>query len=393
MNTRLLSAQESENLAVLNAAGIESVPLFLTPTGYEKSICDATDPMRAFFTKHGIHDYSTQGQGPENKIFKQVQFLSESGMRPMKISLYRPVTRRGDPRFWVYGWKDFIDADSVLSFFYDSDFDSLCIVNLSSVNPASPAVQNYLNRHAKQANLISNELLAKLRKLAGTLLPATCNGDTAIGRAIETALGIPMNSSKTPDYKGIELKSKRSLARATRNGLFACVPDWTLSNLKNFRVFLDRFGYRRDTDFQLYCTVSIRKPNSQGLLLSLQDADRFLWENSRKNGNDEQLLVWPLSRLEDRLAIKHRETFWIKADSTRDNGGREMFSVKSVTHTRNPNVPQFSRLLADGSITVDHMIKRCPSGAADEKGPLFKLARGKLPELFLGEPQEYNLIG
>ena len=69
MNTRPLTAKESQNLAVLNAAGIESVPLFLSATGYRKSICDATDPMRAFLLKHSIHD--TIRFAKENFVEKQ----------------------------------------------------------------------------------------------------------------------------------------------------------------------------------------------------------------------------------------------------------------------------------------------------------------------------------
>ena len=45
------------------------------------------------------------------------------------------------------------------------------------------------------------------------------NSDTGIGRTIESLLGIEMNSSKAPDYKGIELKSFRD-ARNNRKGLF-----------------------------------------------------------------------------------------------------------------------------------------------------------------------------
>lgn len=389
MNTRPLTAKESQNLAVLNAAGIESVPLFLTATGYRKAICDATDPMRAFLLKHSIHDYSTQRQGQDNKVTRQIEFLAENGMRFMNMALYRPITKQGDPRFWVHGWKAFVDADNVLAFFFDNG--SLCIANLSTVNLAVPAITAWLNRRIAQSERISKELLSRLYKLAGRPLPATCSGDTAIGRAVETALGIAINSSKNPDYKGIELKVKRERTSANRNGLFTCVPDWTLSNIKDFKTFLNRFGYQRDDAFKLYCTVSTKSPNSQGLLLSLADADRYLWENVRKNGKDERLMVWPLSKLEGRLTSKHKETFWIKADSVRDNSGRELFYLKSVTHTRNPNVPQFSRLLSDGSITLDHLIKRRPSGGVTEKGPQFKLAPNKFSELFLGEPKHYRL--
>jgi hypothetical protein len=389
MNMRPLTAKESQNLAVLNAAGIESVPLFLTATGYRKAICDATDPMRAFLLKHSIHDYSTQRQGPDNKVIRQVHFLAENGLRFMDMAFYRPVTKKGDPRFWVYGWKAFVDADNVLAFFFDNG--SLCIANLPTVNLAAPAINTWLTRRIQQSERISKELLSRLCELARRPLPATCSGDTAIGRAVEAALGIPINSSGNPDYKGIELKAKRERTSAKRNGLFTCVPDWTLSHIKDFKTFLDRFGYQRGDDFKLYCTVSTKAPNPQGLLLSLGDADRFLWENVRKNGSDERLMVWPLSKLEDRLTTKHKETFWIKADSVRDNSGREFFYLKSVTHTRNPNVPQFSRLLSDGSITLDHLIKRTPSGGVKEKGPQFKLAPDKFSELFLGEPKRYRL--
>ena len=40
---------------------------------------------------------------------------------------------------------------------------------------------------------------------------------------------------------------------------------------------------------------------------------------------------------------------------------------------------------------MDHLIKRKPSGGAAEKGPLFKIVRAKIQELFLGDPQEYSL--
>jgi hypothetical protein len=51
-----------------------------------------------------------------------------------------------------------------------------------------------------------------------------------------------MNSSRTPDYKGIELKSARE-NKGTRKGLFAKTPNWELSKFKNRTEILDAFGY------------------------------------------------------------------------------------------------------------------------------------------------------
>lgn len=97
-----------------------------------------------------------------------------------------------------------------------------------------------------------------------------------------------------------------------------------------------------------------------------------------------------MKHLEDRLLEKHRETFWIKARPERLVGS-EYFHLESVVHTRNPNLPQLERLLSDGTVTVDHLIKRKPSGGAQEKGPLFKIVKERIPELFMGIPNRYSL--
>ena len=47
MQTRNLNEKESSNLQALSLYGFESTLLFVTPTGLEKSILDATEPMRA----------------------------------------------------------------------------------------------------------------------------------------------------------------------------------------------------------------------------------------------------------------------------------------------------------------------------------------------------------
>jgi hypothetical protein len=217
--------------------------------------------------------------------------------------------------------------------------------------------------------------------------------DALLRRSIETALGITINSSRKPDYKGIELKYGRSklVSKQTRATLFACVPDWQLSALKSSEAILERFGYARNGDFKLYCSVSTQRANSQGLQLKLDEAVRWLREIAVRT-SEEQVAVWQLNHLEKRLTEKHRETFWIKARAEKRADG-EWFHLQSVTHTRNPNLPQLERMLGDGTVTLDHLIKRLPTGRAHEKGPLFKIDRQRISELFLGAPQSYSLAG
>ena len=92
-------------------------------------------------------------------------------------------------------------------------------------------------------------------------------------------------------------------------------------------------------------------------------------------------VVWGLDTLHNRLLEKHNETFWIAADSiTIEN--KEHFLYKKVEHTKKPIVSQFDILLDQGIITLDHLIKRKPTGSVIEKGPLFKIKPNVLDLLF-----------
>jgi hypothetical protein len=237
---------------------------------------------------------------------------------------------------------------------------------------------------------IALELLLRLRQLAaGAPLRATTKGDTSIGMTIERALGIPPNPSMTPDFKGIELKSNRRNRPKTRSTLFAQVADWNISPLKSSAQIVDTYGYVRNEDTKLYCTLSTQVANSQGLKFELRENDTLLVEFDDKNQLD--IAYWPIELLYRRLLSKHGETFWIKAD-TEMIAGEEYFSLKSVIHTRNPQPEKFLELLKSGMITMDHLIKRKGGiSNAHEKGPLFKIKKQVLHELF-PEPVDYLLI-
>ena len=71
----------------------------------------------------------------------------------------------------------------------------------------------------------------------------------------------------------------------------------------------------------------------------------------------EDVVVWTLLRLHERLAEKHHETFWCDCD-TRYHNGREEFLITTIEHTKNPLIPQFDLLLDQGKITMDWMVKR-----------------------------------
>jgi hypothetical protein len=239
-------------------------------------------------------------------------------------------------------------------------------------------------------------LLGRLENVPGEIaarIKAECEGDITVGRSIESALGIKINSSGKPDYKGIEIKSGRTSVgrgKGTRATLFGCVPDWDLSALKSSRAILEKFGYERGSDFKLYCSVTTQRANSQGLQFEVKEADKWLREFCAREPVEE-VCIWRLDRLHEKLAEKHNETFWVKAKSIQ-SGGNEWFQLESVTHTTRPSLNQFDRLLTDGTVTMDHLSKRDSEGYVTEKGPLFKIDRPRIGELFLGEPRNYSLL-
>jgi hypothetical protein len=398
MNTRPLTEKEAANLVCLNQAGCPSALLFLTATGLEKSILDATEPVRNLLKSAGVHDYASQAQGDAGKRIIPAFLLLDLNKAPIPLSLYRPVTKQGDPRLWFYGLKAHAQSNDICALFINNNTPIL--FNLTQSNLASDLARGtvtfasrFIAQLSQSTSTIAAELLANLRAIANRgFIKAIGQGDTAIGMSIEQALGISANSSRKPDYKGIELKAGRSTingAKRTRTTLFACVPNWELSNAKSSLDILNRFGYQRGDQYKLYCSVSSTTANAQGLLFELDHAKRWLCETFTR-GIPKEVAIWELEKLEQSLLQKHRETFWITAIPHLIKGV-EHFELKTVQHTTNPNLPQLGRMLGDGSITMDHLIKRTPSGRAKEKGPLFKIWPETIPELFLGIPQIYSL--
>ncbi|MBL4703078.1 MAG: MvaI/BcnI restriction endonuclease family protein [Flavobacteriales bacterium] len=247
-------------------------------------------------------------------------------------------------------------------------------------------IRALLKAYVDADSTIADELLNKLKELAVKPFKALRTGDTAIGFTLETLLDIEANSSKLPDYKGIELKAGRG--GKNRSNLFAQVAKWDISPCKKSAEILDNYGYQRDDDFKLYCTVSTQRSNSQGLHFKYDKSTDQLQE---WHDNGELVAIWPGYILRDRLLEKHAETFWIEAESFFIEG-IEHFQLKSVIHTKQPIASQLLPLIESGVITMDHLIKRNgKTNRVSEKGPLFKIDKKNLNLLF-PEPTKYSLV-
>jgi hypothetical protein len=382
---RQLTTLEINRIKLLTEKSVELCLIEPTGTGLEKSIMDATGSVRSYLKVNNIHDYDYQGQGQENKIQISSFLIFSDKLLNSVASLYRPNTKKGDPRIWFKGLGSYSNANDILGII--SFQSNLYVLNITKLDlnkliesKISNPLQDLVNEINQISNQVADELLILLNKIAAKgPVPAMLQADTAIGRTLETLLGININSSKKPDYKGIELKSYRD-KRGNRKNLFAQVPDWNLSKFKSSVEILNAFGYSRGEDFKLYCTVSTIVRNSQGLKLKMDSEIRQLIENSDKSSIGD-FVVWGLETLHKRLLEKHNETFWIAADSITIDG-KEHFQYKKVEHTKKPIVSQFDILLNQGIITLDHLIKRTSTGGAKEKGPIFKIEPNALELLF-----------
>tara|TARA_Y100001970_G_C14139823_1_gene806444 strand:+ start:215 stop:1393 length:1179 start_codon:yes stop_codon:yes gene_type:complete len=382
---RQLTDFEKLNLKVFIDKGIEAVLIEPTATGLKKSILDATSPVRKYLKKMQIHDYELQGQGPNNKVQKEFFYCTEKGSSSSTASLYRPNTKSGDPRIWFKGLTEYAMPNDVIAIF--SVQGDLCLTNISRIpihQLYTSSIDNIFKDILSADISISNtaeELLLKLQKIAKSGPHKTLNNsDTGVGETLEHLLGIEKNSSRNPDYKGIELKTHRKTGAASRVTLFAQVADWSRSKLKSSAEILDNFGYHRDGSFKLYCEVSTRVRNSQGLKFKLDYKKDILIENSDKIDLGD-FAVWELNKLHDRLESKHKETFWIKSENIKEDG-IEYFDYKEVTHTRSPITSQFDLLLSQGDITMDHLIKRNVNNRVVEKGPLFRIKKNSINFMF-----------
>lgn len=380
---RSFTAFEQKNLKFLVNHNVKFTQVEVTHTGLGKGILDSTAPMRAYFLENGVHNYAEQLQGQEHKQIKTACILTDTTQFITKASFYRPNTKKGDPRMWIYGLGSYTEGNDIHILFWHEEI--LYSINITRIDIEKcyksviiTPMQEVLKAINKEGNSVSEELLDRFRAVKGQWFESEVTADTGIDRTIESFLGISMNSDKTPDYKGIELKSHREKRSSKKNVLFTQTPDWDISALKSGREIVEKYGYLNVDGFKTYQnTVQCTLPNSNMLFLNVNHQNEIL-ELQAKMRKIEDIAAWRLVKLHQRLQTKHRETFWIEVENELSDG-KEYFRYKQIEHTKNPNVGQFDVLLEQNIITVDLLLCR-PSGHGDTYS--FKIKKKGMPLLF-----------
>lgn len=352
---------EIRNMEFLVDKSVKFTQVQITSTGLKKSILDATDPMRTFFFEEGIHDYSVQLQGTTNKVMLPCVILGKHEKFDTRISLYRPETKKGDPRLWIYGLKDYTDADDIHVIFHIDRL--LFVINMTKINirecfenPLINPIQECIMEINNRAETISSELLRELRKLSGVWHKTIGSGNTAVGRTVEHLLGLGYNPKAEPDYKGIELKSKRVQSAKSMYTIFGSFPDWDISSMTREQLILQYGHVYHDGIRRVFSTVAKHNKNNDNFFLNINENSAML-ELLRDEEAIRNIVVWRMQKVHDALLKKHKETFWIDVYSEMSDG-TEYMKLKKVDHTKSPNVAQFDVLLEQSIINLDICVGR-----------------------------------
>ena len=387
-------------LPIFAKTGVPVAFLVPTPTGFGKSIMDATAPIRELLRNSCVHDYDQQSQGQNNKEIVDTYIVRPDSLIQTDTSLYRPETKKGDPRIWIYNLKPYCQPCNLLALIVIER--KIYVFNLSDRRIADSLFSkgfcyNILEEASHKDKLVSEELLNKLHIIHNRgFIPSITPGDPGVGDTLEHALGIERNNSKAPDYKGIELKTTRLTRNGgnrttTRSTLFTRVPDEGMS----YRQIVDAYGKvqvpRGSTEarLQMYETLMCARVNAYDLILEVDVNNDKLNIMHQEERVRKYVSAWYLENLRKALLLKHHETFWVKAQSE-TRGGIEFFRYDKVLHTKNPNASLLAPLFEANKITIDLAAHYKPDGKWRDHGVLFKMMPDDLP-LLLGEPKEYIL--
>ena len=115
---RKLTTTEQEKIKVLTKNQVSLTLIEPTETGLKKSIMDATGSVRSYLKSENIHDYELQSQGTDSKVM--IPAIIHTGFKTIesKASLYRPSTKKGDPRIWFYSLTKVADPNDIIGITY-----------------------------------------------------------------------------------------------------------------------------------------------------------------------------------------------------------------------------------------------------------------------------------
>ncbi len=132
---RNFTKTETERIKALTEKSVSLALIEPTQTGLQKSIMDATAPVRLYLKQQNLHDYQEQELGPIHKHSIKAYLVEPNKLIDSSASLYRPKTKRGDPRIWFTNLNKYANQNDILSII---NLDGiLYVVNISRLDVTS----------------------------------------------------------------------------------------------------------------------------------------------------------------------------------------------------------------------------------------------------------------
>ena len=113
----MLSKSDISIEAALKSLGLTKDDIGLavpSEINLRKGNMDAHKELRDFLFSKKIHDYESQAKGSNNKVLKSIALIGKEELVQSSISLYRPETKSGDPRFWIYGLSKYSNINNLI---------------------------------------------------------------------------------------------------------------------------------------------------------------------------------------------------------------------------------------------------------------------------------------
>lgn len=195
VNMRPFTAFEQKNLKFLVNHNLKFTQVEITPTGLGKGILDSTAPMRAYFLEMVFTTMKNNFKVKNISKLKQLAFLRIQLNSLPRHLFYRPNTKKGDPRMWIYGFGSYTEGNDIhVLFWHEQTLYSINITHIDIEKCYNSAIitpmQEVLKAINQEGNSVSEELLGRFRAVKNQWFESEVTADTGIGRTIESFLGI-----------------------------------------------------------------------------------------------------------------------------------------------------------------------------------------------------------
>lgn len=235
-------------------------------------------------------------------------------------------------------------------------------------------VFDYLRGRKNSARLPIDILTEKLKRLRRyEVLPIHGVGAGRYGLTLEHHLSIPQNSSKTPDFMGIELKTKHGSSLQT---LFSRVPTRYLA-CRDKNELVEKYGYYdKGRKRQALYTSFNNSPDSLGFYLATME-DRVV-----VNRKTVPILEYDSSVIDVALLSKHSETAYVSVTPGTLKNGAAGCRFDQLLYCKTPSLLRFMRMAREGNVYLDFTLSKL-KGRVKDHGFLWRVPQDALAKLYI----------